>query len=44
MQSILGVNRDEGFGAITGIFLDSTESRTAKKAIDPDALWLKSRF
>ncbi len=35
-----------GIGALTGISLDSTESKHGvdKKTIDPDALWLKSRF
>ena len=36
----------EGIGAITGISLDSTESKYGadKKQIDPEQLWLKSRF
>ena len=36
----------KGIGAITGISLDSTESKHGanKKQIDPDELWLKSRF
>jgi len=35
-----------GIGALTGILLDSTESKHGvdKKTIDSDALWLKSRF
>ena len=35
-----------GIGALTGIVIDSTESKHGvdKKMIDSDALWLKSRF
>ena len=35
-----------GVGALTGISLESSESKhgTSKKQIDPDFLWLKSRF
>lgn len=35
-----------GIGALTGISLDTAESKHGvdKKTIDPDALWLKSRF
>ena len=35
-----------GFGKLTGILLDSSESRHggSKKVIDPEMLWLKSRF
>ena len=38
--------QQEGVGAITGISLDSTESKHGanKKQIDPDMLWLESRF
>ena len=35
-----------GIGALTGISLNTAESKHGvdKKTIDPDALWLKSRF
>ncbi len=48
MESIQQQNvKREGFGSITGILLDSSESKLGgnqKRAIDPDALWLKSRL
>ena len=37
---------DKSFGNLTGILLDSSESKHggSKKVIDPEELWLKSRF
>jgi len=38
--------KESGIGALTGISIESAESKhgTSKKEIDPDFLWLKSRF
>lgn len=45
IQSIQSQNQKDGFGSITGILLDTTESiRKGQKEVDPDSLWLKSRF